>query len=145
MQALPLTQCIGLAERSMRALLECELQAGGLSFADWTVLVFTGAAPCDAAELIRRQLDGHIVPDAADARKTIDRLVGASLIVRQENLLVQSAKGTALFSGYSCRASELARVLYGDLPEADLVVTQRTLMEIATRANKLLKTKGATS
>lgn len=137
-----LTQSVGLAERSMRALLEQELREAELSFTDWTVLVFTNAAPLDAAEVIRRLLDSHIVPDATDARRAIDRLAAVGLIIRQENQLVQTAKGIAVFSEYGGRAKELSQALYGDLPGPDLEATHRTLTQIAARATRMLKTKG---
>lgn len=129
----------------MRALLERELQAGGLSFADWTVLVFTATASPAASEVVQRQLDGHLVPTTTEAQRTIERLVEAGLIVHQKNLLAHTGKGTAVFSMYRDRAKGLAQALYGDLPAPDLVATQRTLMEIAARANKLLKTNGGAS
>ncbi|QSA97303.1 MarR family winged helix-turn-helix transcriptional regulator [Methylococcus sp. EFPC2] len=92
MQALPLTHAIGLAERSMRALLERELDEAGLSFPDWIVLVFTSAAPLDIEQVIQRQLDNHIVPDPTDVQRAIDRLVEAGLIVCKENVLVHTGR-----------------------------------------------------
>jgi hypothetical protein len=139
MQIPPLTQSVGSAERSMRALLERHLQDAGLSFAAWTALVFTNAATLTLEQVAQRQISGHVVSGADEARQAIEKLTEAGLIAANENdILTQTDKGSALFKELSGKIKNLTQTLYGDLPSADLEATHRTLLEIAKRANSLL-------
>lgn len=139
MQIPPLTQSIGTAERSMRALLERNLQNAELSFPAWTVLVFTDASPLTVEQIAQRQISGHVVSSINEARLEIDRLILAGLIVASESgALSHTDKGSALFNELSGKVKDITHSLYGDLPGADLEATHRTLLEIAKRANGIL-------
>lgn len=139
MQIPPLTRSIGSAELSMRALLEQKLHRANLSFAEWTVLAFTNAAPLNSEQIVQRQIGGHIVTDAAAAQKPINNLISAGLITaNQGNMLMHTEKGKVVFKTLSDEVAEITRALYGDLPIADLDTTHRTLTEIARRANNFL-------
>lgn len=138
MQLPPLTRSVGSAERSMRALLEQKLGSANLSFAEWTALAFTGAAPLSSSEVVQRQLAGHVIADAAGGQESIDSLVRAGLLAKsQGEVLAHSEQGKALFARLSGEVEGITRSLYGDLPMEDLEATHRTLMEIAKRAQSL--------
>ncbi|MBI3562075.1 MAG: hypothetical protein HY080_10215 [Gammaproteobacteria bacterium] len=135
----PLTRSIGSAERAMRALLEQMLQGAHLSFAEWTVLAFTNTSPLSSAQIVQRQISGHVVADTAQAQESIDNLLAAGLITaNQDKLLMHTNQGAAVFPPLSNEIETITRHLYGDLPIADLDATHRTLLEIATRAHHLL-------
>ena len=139
MQTPPLTQSVGSAERSMRALLERHLQDARLSFPAWTVLVFTNASPLTVDQIAQRQISGHVVSSINGTRLEIDRLIQAGLIKASEDgALSHTDKGSALFNELSGKVKDITQSLYGDLPGADLEVTHRTLLEIAKRANGML-------
>jgi DNA-binding MarR family transcriptional regulator len=139
MQIPPLTRSVGLAERSMRALLEQKLARAKLSFSEWTVLAFTSAAPLNSVEVVQRQIAGHVVADAAGAQEAIDSLVRAGFIAKSHgDVLAHSEKGKTVFTHLSSEVEDITRSLYGDLPIPDLEATHRTLTEIAKRANSLL-------
>lgn len=139
MQIPPLTQSVGSAERSMRALLERHLQDAGLSFPAWTVLVFTNASPLTVDQIAQRQISGHVVSSINGVRLEIDRLIQAGLIKASEGgALSHTDKGSALFNELSGKVKNITQSLYGDLPGADLEATHRTLLEIAKRANGIL-------
>ncbi len=139
MQIPPLTQSVGSAERSMRALLERYLQDAGLSFPAWTALVFTNASPLTVDQIAQRQISGHVVSSINGARLEIDRLIQAGLIKASESgALSHTDKGSALFNELSGKVKDITQSLYGDLPGADLEATHRTLLEIAKRANGIL-------
>lgn len=136
MQIPPLTQSIGTAERSMRALLERNLQSAELSFPAWTVLVFTNVSPLTIDQIAQRQISGHIIPSINEARLEIDHLIQVGLIKASESgALSHTDKGSALFNELSGKVKDIAQSLYGDLPGTDLQATHRTLLEIAKRAN----------
>ena len=102
MQIPPLTQSVGSAERSMRALLERHLQGAGLSFPAWTILVFTNASPLTVDQIAQRQISGHVVSNINEARLEIDRLIQAGLLKASESgELSHTDKGSALFNELS--------------------------------------------
>jgi len=139
MQIPPPAQSVGSAERSMRALLERNLQDAGLSFPAWTVLVSTNASPLTVDQVAQRQISGHVVSSLIDARLEIDRLIQADLIKASETgALSHTDKGSALFNELSGKVKNITQSLYGDLPSADLEAAHRTLLEIAKRAKGLL-------
>ncbi|MDD5565030.1 MAG: hypothetical protein PHQ91_15055 [Thermoanaerobaculaceae bacterium] len=144
-----LTRDIGQAERALRALLEVQLVEAGLSFPGWTVLVFLdGAGSLTRAELIGRQLAGHVAPDAAMARSALDDLLSAGLLAPAgdggaevdggDARLAATAAGEAVFRRVRQAVAGITGELYGDLPAADLEATQRTLAVIARRAEARL-------
>ena len=138
----PLTRSIGSAERAMRSLLEHELARKQLSFAQWTALVFTSAAPLSAEHIVQRQLAGHVVASEPEARDAIAHLVArGALTGNADGSLQHSEEGRGLFTALSKSVEQITSALYGDLPEVDLEVTHRTLLEVAARANKLLAAK----
>lgn len=139
MQIPPLTQSVGSAERSMRALLERHLHGAGLSFPAWTILVFANASPLTVDQIAQRQISGHIVSNINEARLEIDRLIQAGLLKASERgELSHTDKGSALFNELSGKIKDITQSLYGDLPGVDLAATHRTLLEIAKRANGIL-------
>ena len=139
MQIPPLTQSVGSAERSLRALLEHHLQNAGLSFPAWTTLVFTNASPLSVEQVAQRQISGHVVSGADEARKAIQKLTDTGLMeINESGILAHTYKGSILFKGVSDHVKVITQTLYGDLPSADLDATHRTLLEIARRANGLL-------
>jgi len=139
MQIPPLTQSVGSAERSMRALLERHLQDAGLSFPAWTVLVFTNTSPLSIEQVVQRQISGHVVSGADEARQAIQKLTETGLIIADESdMLMHTDKGATLFQELSGKVKDITQSLYGDLPSADLEATHRTLLEIAKRANNFL-------
>jgi hypothetical protein len=129
----------------------------GLSFLEWTVLVFLDVAgPLTRSELVRRQLDARIVAGPPCRRRALDRLQ-ASLLVAPPVAEASQATQCVLSGGdvllarpisaaaaiYTPAGETVARVimsrvtskLYGNIPRMDLDATHRTLMEITRRAN----------
>jgi len=126
----------------MRALLERELAGRHLSFAHWTALVLTSSAPLSAAELARRQVAGHIVAGEAEGERSARDLIGLNLLCEgPERSLQHTAEGRRLFSSLSKAVEQITDALFGDLPRADLEITHRTLLDVATRATKMLSAK----
>lgn len=147
-----LTRDIGQAERAMRALLERLLDEAGLSFAEWTVLVFLdGAGALTHDELVRRQVDGRVATEAG-ARATVDGLLRRDLLVPADNAggvgrtgvenenpkLVPTAAGEAVYLPVRGAVDRITGELYGDLPQDALEATHRTLAEVHRRANARL-------
>src|SRR5262249_57420124 len=75
------TRDTGQAERAMRAPLDRLLKKAGLSFPEWTALVFLDSAgPLPREDLVQRLIGGRVVPDAAAARATLDFLLSEGLV-----------------------------------------------------------------
>lgn len=143
-----LTRHVGQAERAMRALLERLLDEAGLSFSEWTVLVFLdGAGPLALGELVRRQVDGRVAPEV-EARAAVDGLLSRGLLVPADDSdgedprLVPTAAGETVYRPVCRTVSRITDELYADLPRDDLEATRRTLTEIARRASVRLAAGG---
>jgi len=151
-----LTRDIGRAERAMRALLEGLLDGAGLSFCEWTVLVFLdGAGPLARGELVRRQVDGRVAAEAK-ARAAVDGLLSRGLLAPNERArgaggpygdsgaprLAPTAAGEAAYRPVRRVVSRVTDELFSGLPEADLEATRRTLEEVARRADARLTVGG---
>lgn len=151
-----LTRDIGQAERAMRAVLERLLDEAGLSFPEWTVLVFLdGAGPLARSELVRRQVDGRVAPEVA-ARAAVDDLRSRGFLAPtggaqgasgsdgdgEDPRLALTAAGEAVYRPARLTVSRITDEFYGDLPPADLEATHRTLAEVARRANARLAVGG---
>lgn len=143
----PLTRFIGQTERCMRALLEPMIAEAGLSFPQWTVLVFLhGAGPLTLDELIRRQLADHVASQQV-ARTALEELLRSRLVApiqvaespNSDDLhLALTAAGNEVFLPLWRHVCNITEALYGDLPSADLEATRRTLNEITRRATARL-------
>lgn len=142
----PLTRDIGLAERTLGALLDRLLDDAGLSFPQWVVLnVLDDAGPLSSVELVRRQRAG-LAADEVGARAAVDGLRSSGLIAPVEDgaasgaaaeddvPLAATAAARGLFEPLREKVRGITTELYGDLPSADLDATHRTLEEIARRA-----------
>lgn len=151
-----LTRDIGQAERALRALLERLLDEAGLSFSEWTVLVFLdGAGTLTHDELVRRQVDGRVVTEA-EARAAVDGLLRRGLLVPADNAggvgrrgvadenprLALTAAGEAVYLPVRGTVDRTTGRLYGDLPQDALEATHRTLAEVHRRANVRLAAGG---
>jgi len=144
---------IGQAEKAPRALLDRLLDEAGLSFPEWTILfTLDGTGPLARSELVRRQADGLKVPEAA-VRATLDGLQSSGLLAPADQAggpagddadprLAPTAAGEARYRPARRELSRITDELYGDLPEADLEATHRTLEEVTRRANAKLAATG---
>src|ERR671915_392910 len=102
----------------MRALLERLLDEAGLSFLEWTVLIFfDSAGPLTLGELVQGQVDGRVVPNAA----------GGPGGDGQDPRLSPTAGSEAVYRPVRRTVFRITDDLYGDLPPADLEATHRTL------------------
>lgn len=135
----PLARSIGVAERSMRALLDRELSRHGLSFPHWTTLVFAAGDGLPQHLIAQRQLAGQVVATEAETGTAVGELVRQGLLfANPEGSLQQTEKGLTTFTDISKAVESITASLYGDLSQADLEATHRTLVEVGNRAAKLL-------
>jgi DNA-binding MarR family transcriptional regulator len=129
----------------MRALLDRELSRSGLSFAQWTALVFTNGAGLSIDQIAQRQLAGHVVASEAEAHDAVARLLALGALTSgtsgTDGSVQHSARGRELFERLSLAVDRITNTLYGDLSPVDLEATHRTLSEVAARANKLLSAR----
>ena len=129
---------IGQAQRAIGALLGRKLDAAGLPFSDWVVLLtLDTAGPLAADDLVGRQADGLNEPES-EARATVDRMLGSGMLAPEGDRLAPTAAAESVFRPICDGVSQLTVELYGDLPREDLVATRRTLAEVTRRANAKL-------
>jgi DNA-binding MarR family transcriptional regulator len=131
---------INVAAFATRALLERLIAGAGLPFAHWTAL--NAVAIADGGAVARQALvaaqAGALQVDAAMVEQTVDDLLARGLVEDGDTGLALTPAGEATFHPVHEATQDLVADLYRDLPEDDLVVTQRTLAEVTRRANARL-------
>ena len=135
-----LSREIGQAERAMRALLAPHLAEAGITFAQWTALVFMSRGALERDQVVALQLKGHVA-DEDEAHAAVAALEEDGFAAATDGDRVElAARGRETFNRIHSATSEITEALWGDLPAPDPQATQRTLAEIARRANERLTT-----
>ncbi|APH72538.1 MarR family winged helix-turn-helix transcriptional regulator [Aquibium oceanicum] len=138
----PLTRAIGATERTLRDLLDSRLATAGLSFPEWTVLVFLqSGAPMPVPGLLAQLAAGRIAA-GAEANSLLARMAAAGLLAvrgeeRSETVRL-TARGLETARPLLDEVGAITRGLEEGLDAADLAATRRTLAAIAHRAADLL-------
>jgi hypothetical protein len=132
-----LAPVLGAAERALSALLTPVLTESQLSFAAWTALfMLEQATSLTREQLVERQLDAAVaVPEELEI--AIDELLGRGLLGTEGQQLVITPAGERFFAPLRQRVANISQSVWGDLPEADLEATRRTLGEVTKRAQDL--------
>lgn len=147
----PLSPMIGSTERTLRALLGSQLAPAGLSFPEWTILVFLdGETVLTTEELITRQISSRVVPDEDATRATVNSLHTKGLIAPADDgdravrgaleviRWVITPDGESVYRPLRETVSAITAEMYCGMPESDLEATYRTLREVARRASARL-------
>jgi DNA-binding MarR family transcriptional regulator len=130
---------IGQAERTLRGLLDRQLQAAGLSFPEWTTLTAVrGAGSTSVADLVERQLQGRVT-SAQAAAQTVSQLRARGLLSPSpDDRVTLTDTGEALYAPLAQTVSGLTQQLWGDLPADDIDAARRILAEVTRRARAQL-------
>lgn len=133
-----ITQSLGSAERAMRALLDQCLRSSNLTFAQWTMLVFTSNAEPTSQELEDRLLQGYVVKDEAAAKQAIATMLSTNLLqLAVSGTWKQTSHGSELFRTLSEQVKGTTKSILCELQQNELEATHRTLLEIFRRATDL--------
>jgi hypothetical protein len=137
----PLTRAIGQTERTLQALLQRQFAGSGLSFADWTILVFLSGGPLRRSDLLARLAEGHI-GEGGSAQTAVDGLIGAGLIDRldrgQDGCLRLTEAGDGLFQSVRRKVAGVTTRLFETIAGSDIEATRATLDLVARRATDML-------
>lgn len=134
----PLTRTIGATERTLRDLLDSRLATAGLSFPEWTVLVFLqSGAPMPVPGLLAQLAAGRIAA-GAEANSLLARMAAAGLLSVRSDTARLTARGLETARPLLDEVGAITRDLEEGLDAADLAATRRTLAAIAHRAADLL-------
>lgn len=143
----PLARVIGETERTMRAVLERLLSKAGLSFPQWTVLVFLHRAEQLTLSQLVDQLGRGQIASGDAAAVAIEQLLADGLIgttrtstsgQEHDSDLALTAQGLTTFLPLRDRVARMTGDLFEHLSEADVEATRRTLETIADRAQHVL-------
>ena len=133
-------QVLGETEKALNAILIRELTANGLTEHQWITMQLTTAAGGTLAhEQLVGRLAGALKRGATHAEERVDELVRAGLLTYVdadgEGLVSVTDAGREVHGRIRATVAEITGRLWGDLPQADLDVTGRTLATILGRAN----------
>lgn len=138
MKTPPLTRNIGTVEHSLQALLQKKLSEHGLTFPEWTTLVFVaGADRLTIVQLAQRLAHGHIAPET-DANGIARALVDRGLLTIADGALTFTPAGRTVYVELRASVDELTSTLFDDLAPGDVETTRRVLDLVAQRASTLL-------
>ena len=133
-------QVIGQTERATLALLDALLAETGTSFESWVTLNLLGTDGDVPTDVLVDQLVAGLRIDEPTARETVDEVRQAGLA--GDGALVQlTADGRARYEHISSGINQIARRLYGDLPQEDLATARRVLETVADRARAELASR----
>jgi DNA-binding MarR family transcriptional regulator len=148
MSAAPLlnSQILGRAHYAARALLERELARTGNTFLHSIALNALAAQGGTAARrTIVERMASSVKTDEGEALQTLAELAGSGLVETvasahaaspaEADRIQLTAEGRALQSRLAAFAAEVAPRVYGTVPEEDLAVAARVLLQITDRAN----------
>jgi DNA-binding MarR family transcriptional regulator len=133
----PLTKTVGKTERSLQALLASQLVDAGLSFPEWTVLVFLSNGPLATETLLAAMADGEIAR-GSEAYGLLAEMEAKGLVQSTVDKSILSDSGKALFLPLRASVQSISSTLVAGVSEADLEVTNRTLAVVGARAQDLL-------
>jgi hypothetical protein len=131
-------QVLGETEKALNAILIRELDAAGLTEHQWITLQLTVAAGGGLAdEQLVRRLAGALKRGTAYAEARVHELVAAGLLAPGDHdaQVALTAAGRDVHGRIRGTVTEITGRLWGDLPQADLDATGRTLATILERAN----------
>jgi len=138
-----LTHSIGQAENALRAILDHQLAATQLTYAQWvtlSVIARNGSAvPHD--QLIQR-VSGVLKLGAPTVTATLGELIARGLVTTSAGggpIVSFTANGDAQFHSLRLNIELVTARLLGDLSPAELATTQRVLSLITERANAELR------
>lgn len=133
----PLTRYLGKAERTLQALLQIQLRAAGITFAEWAVLTFLSGGPLTRQQLIDAVGKGHVAGSQGPAdliKSMIDR--GFAEVSGEQ--LAMTAKGKGIFDPVRGSVMKITTDLEFGISEDDLAATRRTLQTLSERATRML-------
>ena len=134
----PLTRTIGATERTLRDLLDSRLATAGLSFPEWTVLVFLQSGAQMPVPGLLAQLAAGRIAAGAEADSLLARMAAAGLLAVRSETVRLTARGLETARPLLDEVGAITRDLEEGLDAADLAATRRTLAAIAHRAADLL-------
>lgn len=131
-------QVLGETEKALNAILIRALDTAGLTEHQWIALQLTVAAGGGLAdEQLVGRLAGALKRGTPDAEARVHELVAAGLLAPGDDdaQVALTEAGRETHGGIRRAVAEITERLWGDLPQADLDTTGRTLATILERAN----------
>ncbi|WP_125270180.1 hypothetical protein [Agrobacterium sp. FDAARGOS_525] len=133
----PITRFIGVAERTLQALLQRQLQKAGMSFPEWVALTILSGGQLTAEGLAQAIADARVVVPGREMT-VVDDLIGKELVARGQNLSM-TQRGLDVFQPLRDSVRGVTSRLVADVPSDDLAVTRRVLETLTSRAVELLR------
>jgi hypothetical protein len=132
-------QVLGLAEKTLNAILDRQLAGTGLTEPQWVTLTLTAASGGTARrDQLASRVAGALKVSEADARARITELAAAQLVDVPDGDGAQvkvTGAGQELYGRIRTAVGQITQRLWGDLPAEDLAVAGRVLSIVTDRAN----------
>lgn len=143
---LPFGQQVNLAARSVRALLNAELDRAGITFPEWVALItLERIGPASRRDALRRQVAEDLQVEASSLDAVLDRLQSAGLMraaagdgARDESSIALTPAAEDLVRRLRAGIAGITAGLLEGLDAADVATTRRTLEVVTQRASARL-------
>jgi hypothetical protein len=132
-------QVLGLAEKTLNAILDRQLAGTGLTEPRWVTLTLAvaGGGTVDRGQLAGR-VAGALKVSEAEAQARIGELAAAQLVeapAGQGAEVKVTDAGQQLYGQIRTAVVQITQRMWGDLPAEDLAIAGRVLSIITARAN----------
>jgi hypothetical protein len=131
-------QVLGLAEKTLNAILDRQLAGTGLTEPQWVTLTLAASGAATRRDQLAGRVAGALKVSGEQARARIAELAAAQLVAAPggDGALVQvTDAGQQLYGTVRAAAGQITQRLWGDLPAEDLAVAGRVLSIVTDRAN----------
>jgi hypothetical protein len=131
-------QVLGLAEKTLNAILDRQLAGTGLTEPQWVTLTLAASGGATRRDQLAGRVAGALKVSGEQARARIAELAAAQLVATPDGdgaVVKVTGAGQQLYGTVRAAATQITQRLWGDLPAEDLAVAGRVLSIVTDRAN----------
>jgi hypothetical protein len=131
-------QVLGLAEKTLNAILDRQLAGTGLTEPQWVTLTLAASGAATRRDQLAGRVAGALKVSGEQARARIAELAAAQLVAAPDGdgaVVKVTDAGQQLYGTVRAAAGQITQRLWGDLPAEDLAVAGRVLSIVTDRAN----------
>jgi hypothetical protein len=131
-------QVLGLAEKTLNAILDRQLAGTGLNEPQWVTLTLAATGGAARRDQLASRVAGALKVSAEQAQARIAELAAAQLVGAPDGdgtVVKVTDAGQQLYGTVRAAVGQITQRLWGDLPAEDLAIAGRVLSIVTDRAN----------
>jgi DNA-binding MarR family transcriptional regulator len=131
-------QVLGLAEKTLNAILDRQLAGTGLTEPQWVTLTLAATGGAARRDQLAGRVAGALKVSAEQAQARIAELAAAQLVGAPDGdgaVVEVTDAGQQLYGTVRAAVGQITQRLWGDLPAEDLAIAGQVLSIVTDRAN----------